>query len=194
MDTQASPLERRAGTQPCEGCKEIILAGGCFWGTQEYLAGIPGVRGTSVGYANGRRPSPTYEAVCTGNTGYAEAVHVVYDPAVLSLPFLLQLFFESIDPTSVNRQGGDTGEQYRTGIYYLENEDRKMAKAELETLSLNINKPVAVELEPLHNYYLAEEYHQDYLKKNPGGYCHISPALFQKAKSAKEGGDDGLER
>lgn len=182
MDIQPQPMERTENTRLCEGNKEIVLAGGCFWGTQEYLDGIPGVRGTSVGYANGHTSAPTYEAVCGGSTGYAEAVHVLYDPGQVSLPHLLCLYFKSIDPTTVNRQGGDMGEQYRTGIYYLDAADEKTARSELDALAAEIGKPVAVELEPLRNYFLAEEYHQAYLKKNPGGYCHISPALFRQAR------------
>lgn len=168
------------------GRREIWLAGGCFWGAEEYLAGIPGVVKTDVGYANGKTEAPTYEEVCTQGTGHAEAVHVVYDPAVVSLPFLLRLYFESVNPTSVNRQGGDCGTQYRTGIYYADEADLPLIRAEMEKLQKRLSEPVAIEVAPLQNYHPAGEEHQEYLKKHPGGYCHIPPALFAKAKLARE--------
>lgn len=168
------------------GLREIWLAGGCFWGTEAYLREVHGVADTSVGYANGNTPDPTYEAVCAHTTGYAETVHVVYDPALLSLPFLLELYFQSVNPTSVNRQGGDIGDQYRTGIYYREEADLPVIRASVDKLAAGIGKPVAIQVEPLRCYYLAEEYHQDYLKKNPGGYCHISPEKIAGASIARE--------
>lgn len=177
---------------------EIWLAGGCFWGTEGYLAAIPGVLRTEVGYANGRTQNPTYKEVCTQNTGHAEAVHVVYDPDVVSLSFLLQLYFESVDPTAVNRQGGDTGEQYRTGIYYTNDADLPVIRGEIAALQAGLSKPVAIEVEKLQNYSPAEQEHQEYLKKNPGGYCHISPAKMERARAAREykkpGGDALKER
>lgn len=169
-----------------EGCREIWLAGGCFWGTQEYLSGMGGIVHTSVGYANGNTPFPTYEAVCSHATGYVEAVHAVYDPNLISLRFLLELYFQSVNPTSVNRQSGDVGVQYRTGIYYLNNGDLPVIRSAIDKLARGIKKPVAIEVEPLQNYYLAEEYHQDYLRKNPGGYCHISLSLISFARTARE--------
>lgn len=163
---------------------EIYLAGGCFWGLEEYLSGVRGVIGTEVGYANGKTQSPTYEEVCTGNTGHAETVRVEYDRAVLPLDFLLHLYFEAIDPTSVNRQGGDRGTQYRTGIYYTDEADFPVIKDAIDRLQKELNKPVAVEVKPLENFSRAEEYHQDYLKKNPGGYCHIGWDKMKKAADA----------
>ena len=165
--------------------KEIYLAGGCFWGAQKYLAGIPGVLHTEVGYANGRTENPTYEQVCHAHTGHAETVRVVYDPRRLSLRFLLTLFFRAIDPTTVNRQGPDVGEQYRSGVYYGDEADRPVIQAALDELAKRLDKPLAVTCEPLRNFYLAEEYHQDYLKKNPGGYCHISDAMCRAAAKAR---------
>ncbi|XOQ43797.1 MAG: Peptide methionine sulfoxide reductase MsrA [Clostridium sp.] len=166
---------------------EIYLAGGCFWGMQKYLASIQGVLNTRVGYANGPTENPTYEQVCQ-NSGHAETVWVEYDPKTVSLSFLLRLYFDAIDPTSVNRQGGDSGIQYRTGIYYTDEADLSVIQKEIERLQKTLDKPVAVEVLPLKNFYPAEEYHQNYLDKNPGGYCHISRAKIQKAAEAVEHG------
>jgi peptide methionine sulfoxide reductase msrA/msrB len=163
---------------------EIYLAGGCFWGTEKYLSMIRGVLSTQVGYANGKTENPTYEEVCHTNTGHAETVHVVYDPAILSLEFLLELYYDTINPVSVNRQGGDIGTQYRTGIYYVNEEDLPVIEHSIAKLQKKYSKPIAIEVEPLHNFYPAEEYHQKYLDKNPGGYCHIPRAKFEKAKIA----------
>jgi len=165
------------------GSREIWLAGGCFWGIEKYIAGISGIVGTSVGYANGSAVSPGYKEVCTGTTGCAETVHVVYDPDKLPLARLLGFFMQAIDPTSLNRQGGDSGEQYRTGIYYLDEADLQAIRAVIKEAQANYTDPIVVEVEPLSSYYLAEEYHQDYLKKNPGGYCHIGNDLCAAAWS-----------
>lgn len=162
----------------------IYLAGGCFWGSEKYLSSVRGVIETQVGYANGKTENPTYEEVCHNNTGHAETVKVVYDSEALPLEFLLELFYESIDPTSVNRQGGDSGTQYRTGIYYSDEADRPVIEASLAKLQKSLLRPVAIELKPLSNFYPAEEYHQKYLDKNPAGYCHISRAKIEKASKA----------
>ena len=167
-----------------DNSREIWLAGGCFWGMEKYVSGIPGVISTSVGYANGTVPSPSYEQVCTGNTGCAETVHVVYEPAEISLSRLLALYMRAIDPTSLNRQGHDVGEQYRTGVYYLDEEDMAVIRAALLQAEAECGKPVVVEAKPLASYYLAEEYHQEYLRKNPAGYCHIGDALCAAAWDA----------
>ena len=163
---------------------EIYLAGGCFWGTEHFLKQVNGVLNTETGYANGNGTDPTYEEVCTDKTGFAEAVRVVYNPEVLPLSLLLQLYFQSIDPTTLNRQGGDRGTQYRTGIYYTDPDDLPLILAEKEKLSKAYDKPVVVEVLPLKNFYAAETYHQDYLDKNPSGYCHIPKALFEWAHNA----------
>lgn len=163
---------------------EIYLAGGCFWGLEKYISSIRGVKSTQVGYANGKTSNPTYEEVCYNNTGHAETVRVVYDPDIVTLDFLLELFYEAIDPTSVNRQGNDVGEQYRTGIYYVDDNDVKTIKESINRLQKLYKKPVVIEVKPLENFYLAEEYHQKYLDKNPGGYCHISRDKFAKAAQA----------
>ena len=169
-----------------EKVKEIYLAGGCFWGAEKYLSQIYGVLETEVGYANGNTENPTYEDVCHGNTGHAETVKVLYDPEKVSLEFLLDLFYDSIDPTSINHQGGDWGSQYRTGIYYVDEKDREVIKKSINRLQERYEKRIVIQVQPLENYYPAEEYHQKYLDKNPGGYCHISPDKFEKARQARE--------
>lgn len=153
--------------------REIYLAGGCFWGTQAYLQRIPGVVETEVGYANSVEPNPTYERVCSGSTEAAEAVHVLYDPERLPLPLLLQAYFGSINPTNVNHQGNDVGTQYRTGIYWVDDEDAAVVRKALDELQSVCDAPVAVEALPLENFYRADIVHQDYLIKNPTGYCHV---------------------
>ncbi|MEL7654956.1 MAG: peptide-methionine (S)-S-oxide reductase MsrA [Bacillota bacterium] len=160
------------------GKKEIYLAGGCFWGLEKYISSIPGVISTEAGYANGKTEKPTYEDVCYRDTGHSETVRVEYDSTQISLPGLLSLFYKVIDPTSLNRQGHDVGSQYRTGIYYTDQGDLAMIRESIDSLQKEYRKPIAIEIKPLLNYYTAEEYHQKYLDKNPGGYCHISPEHF----------------
>lgn len=160
----------------------IYLAGGCFWGTEHFLKLIPGVRHTRVGYANSRVPHPSYQQVCSGETGAAETVEVAYDRQVLPLGRLLALYFQTIDPTSLNRQGADVGLQYRTGIYYTDEADRAGIEAAVATLAQAYTAPLCIEVKPLENFYEAEAYHQDYLGKNAGGYCHIRPELFEVAR------------
>jgi peptide methionine sulfoxide reductase msrA/msrB len=163
---------------------EIYLAGGCFWGMEKYIASVRGVLATEVGYANGKTERPTYEDVCRKNTGHAETVRVEYDPAALALDFLLALYFDAIDPTSLNRQGGDAGTQYRTGIYYTDGADRPTIERAVADLQKRYDQPIVIEVAPLANFYSAEEYHQKYLDKNPGGYCHIPRAKFAAAAAA----------
>lgn len=166
--------------------KEIYLAGGCFWGVEAYMARVPGVAETSVGYANGTTENPTYEAVCRGNTGHAETVHVRYDPKRLPLADLLRQFFQIIDPTVRNRQGNDFGSQYRTAIYYLDPVDVEVIRAVLAEEQQKYERPIVTEVEPLRSYTLAEEYHQKYLEKNPHGYCHISFETLPDPEAALE--------
>ncbi|WP_343210098.1 peptide-methionine (R)-S-oxide reductase MsrB [Anaerolentibacter hominis] len=161
---------------------EIYLAGGCFWGIEKYISLIPGVLSTEAGYANGKMEHPTYEQVCYNNTGHAETVKVVYNAEKITLEELLSRFFEVIDPTAVNRQGADIGTQYRTGIYYTREEDKKPILTALVKLQERTQKPIAVEAVPLMQYAPAEDYHQSYLDKNPGGYCHIPKEAFERAK------------
>ena len=169
------------------GAKEIWLAGGCFWGLEKYFSGVRGILFTSVGYANGKVTSPSYELVCSGTTGFAETVHVIYNPEESPLSFLLKLYMKAIDPTSVNRQGADVGEQYRTGIYYLNESDLGVINDEIKRVGAEYNEPVVVEVKPLLNYFLAEDYHQEYLKKNPEGYCHIGNKLCAAAWNSSPG-------
>ena len=163
--------------------KTIYLAGGCFWGTAHLFSLVPGVKNTTAGYANSIVANPTYQEVCTGRTHAAETVKVDYDETQVGLSDLLMLYFRSIDPVSVNRQGGDSGTQYRTGIYYTDESDREVIEVMLATLQRRHSEPIAIEFGPLQNFYPAEEYHQDYLVKNPDGYCHVNPALFAEARN-----------
>ncbi|WP_269135798.1 bifunctional peptide-methionine (S)-S-oxide reductase MsrA/peptide-methionine (R)-S-oxide reductase MsrB [Sporosarcina cyprini] len=154
--------------------KEIWLAGGCFWGVEAYMARIYGVADVTSGYANGNTENPTYEEVVYNNTGHAETVHVLYDPERVDLEKLLSYYFTIIDPTSVNKQGNDRGEQYRTGIYFKDEADKAIIEKIVAKEQKKYDEPIVTEVEPLRNFYLAEEYHQDYLEKNPDGYCHVS--------------------
>jgi len=165
--------------------KEIYLAGGCFWGTEHYFKMIPGVVDTEVGYANGVTANPTYKEVCSDKTRFAETVRVVYDPGKVGLRFLLEMYFKAVDPVSVNRQGHDVGSQYRTGIYYVDKGDIPVIDEAWRAEQARHAQPLAVEKLPLVNFYAAEEYHQDYLEKNPRGYCHLPAALFKLAREAK---------
>ena len=151
---------------------EIYLAGGCFWGLEEYFSRINGVTATTVGYANGKTLDTNYQEVKA--TDHAETVHVTYDETVVSLYDILHYYFRVIDPLSVNKQGNDVGRQYRTGIYYTNDADLLVIDRIMSEQESLFGQKLAVEVEPLDNYVLAEEYHQDYLKKNPGGYCHIN--------------------
>lgn len=165
------------------GYESICLAGGCFWGTQHFLKQIDGVVSTEAGYANSDEPDPTYREVCSGRTNAAEAVMVTYDTSKVGLELILQLFFMTIDPTSVNRQGNDHGTQYRTGIYYTSPVQTEVIDRAVGRLADEYDRPIAVEVMPLRNFYPAEDYHQDYLDRNPGGYCHIDPRLFEIARA-----------
>lgn len=156
-----------------DNLKDIYFAGGCFWGVEEYFSRIPGVYEVTSGYANGATENPTYEEVCYHNTGHAETVHVQYDPTIISLKTLTRQFFRIIDPTSINRQGNDRGDQYRSGVYYTDEADREIIRSVFDEVQRNYKDKIVTELAPLQHYYLAEDYHQDYLEKNPGGYCHI---------------------
>ena len=155
----------------------IYLAGGCFWGVEGYFKRIDGVKGTTCGYANGRTKNPSYEDVCRHDTGHAETVKVDFDDEVISLEDLLIYYFRIIDPVSVNKQGNDVGVQYRTGIYYTDESQLPVIKAAIEREQRKYNEKIAVEVLPIENFYSAEEYHQDYLDKNPNGYCHINLGL-----------------
>lgn len=152
--------------------KTIYLAGGCFWGMQKFIDDIEGVVRTEVGYANGPDKAPTYKEVCA-SSGHAETVKIEYDEKVLSLKKLLKYYFFVIDPLSVNKQGEDEGVQYRTGVYYTEDSQIPEIQEVFDEERGKLRQELAVELKPLTNFFSAEEYHQKYLEKNPGGYCHI---------------------
>lgn len=153
--------------------KEIYLAGGCFWGLEAYIKELNGVYSTDVGYANGTLENPTYKIVCTGSTGHTETVKVLYDENVISLAKLLAYYFRVVDPTSLNKQGNDVGTQYRTGIYYVNDEQKSTIESFIAKKQEKISDKIVIEIEKLKSYYSAEDYHQDYLDKNPNGYCHI---------------------
>jgi len=162
--------------------KTIYLAGGCFWGVQRFFDQFDGVITSEVGYANGPDKTPTYQEVCK-SSGHAETVKIVYDESRITLTDLLNYYFMVIDPLSVNKQGNDAGVQYRTGIYYTDEEQLKEAQQVFTAEEEKVGAALAVELEPLHNFFTAEEYHQKYLVKNPGGYCHIPKTMFELEKN-----------
>ena len=169
--------------------KEIYFAGGCFWGTEHFLKQIRGVISTEVGYANGNVANPTYKLVCQGNTQFAETVKVVYNPSEVSLSLLIELYLKTIDPTSLNKQGNDRGAQYRTGVYYTDAADKATIQQALDALQQKYSRPLVVENLPLQNFYEAEEYHQDYLAKNPNGYCHIDVRKADEPLPGKPAGN-----
>ncbi|WP_455438355.1 peptide-methionine (S)-S-oxide reductase MsrA [Hungatella hathewayi] len=173
-DTMSMEQKQEEPMMNNDNLHTIYLAGGCFWGIEAYMKKLPGVRDTDVGYANGNTENPTYEQVCYDNTGHAETVKVVYDPALISTEQLLDGFFKVVDPTSINRQGNDRGSQYRSGIYYVDEADKAIAESAAARQKENYKDPVVTEILPMNQFYLAEDYHQDYLDKNPGGYCHIN--------------------
>ena len=165
--------------------KTIYLAGGCFWGMQKFFDQFDGVIYTEVGYANGPDTAPSYQDVCK-SSGHAETVRIDYDPGRIQLKQLLAYFFMVIDPLSVNRQGNDRGIQYRTGIYYTDESQLPEIREVYQAEEDKSGGKLAVELEPLQNFFPAEDYHQKYLDKNPGGYCHIPRHYFDLEQSAEE--------
>lgn len=182
-----SPSAKRFPDNPNKGIhyenrelREIWLAGGCFWDVEAYLSRIYGVAEVTVGYANGTTENPSYADVSKGNTGHSETAYVRYDPERVDLKTLLEYYFKIVDPTSLNRQGNDAGPQYRTGIYYQAENDLPVIKAEMADLQLKYEKPIVIEVLRLSSYYKAEEYHQDYLEKNPNGYSHIDFSPLEK--------------
>ena len=164
--------------------KKIYLAGGCFWGVQHFIRQLNGVTNTMVGYANSLIKSPSYEEVKANISNAAETVEVEYDEKIISLNEILKLYFTIIDPESIDMQGNDIGHQYRTGIYYIEEKDIQEINKEIELLRKKHNT-INIEIKKLQNFYKAEDYHQDYLLKNPTGYCHISKELIEYAKKYK---------
>lgn len=164
-----------------EGAEVITLGAGCFWCTEAIFQQIPGVLFVTSGYTGGTVKNPTYEQVCTGETGHAEALRIVYDPKKTSLEKILQVFWEAHDPTSLNRQGADSGTQYRSAIFYYTDEQRKVAEKAKTEAAKEFSKPIVTEITKAGEFYPAENYHQDYyrLNKNRNPYCHavISPKL-----------------
>lgn len=166
--------------------QEIYFAGGCFWGTEHFFKQVAGVLETEVGYANGKEDrSPTYEEVCTDQTGFAETVRVVFDADVCDVKFLTEMYFHAIDPLSLNRQGHDEGTQYRTGVYYTDDSLLPTLQSVFREVENSLGQTLAVELLPLRNFFPAEDYHQDYLDKNPQGYCHLPTELLRWAREQK---------
>ena len=163
---------------------EIYLAGGCFWGVEGYFSKLEGVKNVTVGYANGNTENTNYYII--NKTKHAETVHITYDRSKITLTELLLHYFRIIDPTSINKQGNDVGEQYRTGIYYEDENDKNIIEKVIELKKKKYNKPIVIEVEKVKNYILAEEYHQNYLEKNPNGYCHINLELANNKLSDEE--------
>ena len=164
--------------------KTIYIAGGCFWGTQKYFDQFEGVISTEVGYANGPSENPTYEEVCN-DSGHAETVKIEYEDSAITLDDIIGFYLMIVDPTSVNKQGGDEGIQYRTGIYYTDEAQLPVIEKRMKVLEESIGQKSAIEVKKLENFYTAEEYHQKYLVKNPTGYCHIPAAMFSLKKDVQ---------
>jgi len=164
--------------------KEIWFAGGCFWGVEAYFARIYGVAKTTVGYADGKTETTSYRELF--KTDHAETVQVSYDPQKVSLQTLLEYLFNIIDPTSIDKQGNDSGRQYRTGIYFKDDEDSEIIKIAISKQQQKYKLPIATDVKGLNNYILAEDYHQDYLEKNPNGYCHVDFSSLRKSSNKAE--------
>lgn len=172
------PADNDATIQP--KTDEAIFAGGCFWGVEHFLAELPGVISATSGYCGGQTEEPTYEQVCTGRTGHAEAVRVVFDPHLISYEKLVRLFFEIHDPTQLNRQGPDVGNQYRSALFYRDDPQKRIAEKLIAELSAN-GYQVVTQLQPASQFYPAEDYHQDYLTKHPSRpACHRRVRRFEK--------------
>jgi len=163
-----------------ESQKVIYLAGGCFWGVEAYFQSLKGVVDTEVGYANGDRKNPTYEDLIAHRASHAETVKVIYDEDVITLQKILEHFLRIVDPFAIDRQGHDVGVQYRSGVYFTDSGDGEAIRRYLDGESQKVHRPFAIEIEPLSNFYEAEKYHQDYLVKNPFGYCHVDLRKIKK--------------
>ena len=158
-----------------EGMEQAMLGLGCFWGAERIFWKLDGVYVTSVGYAGGKDIAPTYKSVCSGRTGHAEMVHIVFDPNVISYDEILKVFFEHHDPTQGNRQGNDVGPQYRSVVFTYNDQQAEQARTAMARYEAAYGRPVTTELGPVPTYYAAEDYHQQYLAKNPQGYCMHGP-------------------
>ena len=165
--------------------RELVVGGGCFWCTEAVFECLRGVHDVESGYANGHLPNPTYRDVCTGDTGYAEVVKITYDDSIVTADTLLDVFFATHNPTTLNSQGADHGTQYRSTILYTDEETREAAAAAMEAAQEEWDAPIVTRIEPLENYYKAEAYHQDYYQQNPmQGYCMaVIPPKLQKLKA-----------
>ena len=159
--------------------EKVIFAAGCFWGVQFYFDQVPGVIATTVGYTGGHTKNPTYEQVCTHLTGHAEAVLVEFDPKKVSFDILLKQFFRMHDPTQLNRQGPDVGDQYRSAIYYFSEEQREEINKIKEVVQANFKEPIVTQIEPAGDFYKAEDYHQKFTEKTGHGMCHIPYAAVK---------------
>lgn len=185
LSNQAEALDMKTSYE------KVAFAGGCFWGVEKIFAELDGVVETQVGYTGGAGEDPSYEEVCSGRTGHAEAVEITYDPSKITYEKLLEVFFSYHDPSTLNRQGPDVGSQYRSAIYYHTPEQKKKALKAIELIdeAKIFRSKIVTEVEPADKFYRAEEYHQKYLKKNPGGYCSHH---FQSAKIAEVLGTNKL--
>lgn len=157
--------------------KIIYIAGGCFWGVEEYFSQLKGINKTEVGYANGKTINPTYQEVKSHLTGHAETVKIIYEDKIISLEKILEHYLRFVDPYSKDKQGEDIGNQYRTGVYYIDENDKDIIES---YLNKKLSKGYLIEILPLSSFYKGEEYHQNYLKKNPTGYCHINLNLIKE--------------
>ena len=196
-EMRVSGMEAQQTEVDMDNLHEIYFAGGCFWGVEAFFSRVPGVADAVSGYANGNTEDPSYFEVCSGKTGFAETVKVTYDPDIISLAELTRAFFLIIDPTTLNQQGNDVGEQYRSGIFWVDGEDVAVleavfAQVRAEYLGPDGESAVVTELEPLRNFFPAEGYQQDYLDKNPGGYCHIDFSVLTQVKTNKQLAEEAL--
>lgn len=166
--------------------KEIVLAGGCFWGVDQYFKMLKGVETVFAGYAQSDKDNPSYEDLCNHTCSAVEVAKITYHEYVISLETLFKHLFRIIDPTSFNKQGGDIGIQYRTGIYVSSAEELKLATDFITLMQNNYDKPICVEVEFLNNFYFAEDYHQNYLINNPNGYCHVNFAVIEDSELKDE--------
>lgn len=189
MSTAIAPV---TATEPASAKTELaVLGGGCFWCTEAQYEMLKGVKTVVSGYCNGKTENPTYKEVCSGETGHNEVIQIEFDPSVVSYKEILEYFWIAHDPTTLNRQGNDVGDQYRSGIYYMNEEQKKTAEESMKVAQKDWDQPIVTEIVPLKKFYVAEDYHQDYFVNNPNqGYCRavVSPKVSKfRAKLAKEG-------
>ncbi len=186
----ADPVPASAST-PSGKTEFAVVGGGCFWCTEAQYEMLKGVKAVVSGYANGTKANPTYKEVCNGDTGHNEVIQIEFDPAVITYKEIVDFFWIAHDPTTLNRQGNDVGDQYRSGIYYTSDEQKKTAEESMKAAQKDWPHPIVTEIVPLKKFYPAEDYHQDYFATNPNqGYCNavISPKVAKfRAKLAKEG-------